>query len=149
MSSIYGPHRAKKKLSDGSTVDLSGYVKKTGTRMTGRINMGNKKITDLQDPTDPQDAATAQFVSNYATHLNDIKLDKTGGSLTGDLSMSSNKITNLADPTNNKDGVTKEYVDAQVRHEHDVALHAIGRYIVIPNEEDGTKSYSPSELKKT
>ncbi len=28
-----------------------------------------------------------------------------------------------------------------IQHEHDVALHNVGRYIVMPNEEDGTKTY--------
>ena len=28
-----------------------------------------------------------------------------------------------------------------IQHEHDVALHNVGRYIVLPNEEDGTKTY--------
>ena len=56
--------------SGSSSVDLCGYVKKTGARMAGRINMGNKTITDLADPTNPQDAATAQYVADFATHLN-------------------------------------------------------------------------------
>ncbi len=35
----------------------------------------------------------------------------------------------------------KKYVDSLIQHEHDVALHNVGRYIVMPNEEDGTKTY--------
>ena len=44
--SIYGPESPKisKENFDGSNADLSAYVKKTGARMTGRINMGNKQI---------------------------------------------------------------------------------------------------------
>ena len=58
------------------------------------------------------------------------------------------KITRVGDPTDNKDAVTKEYVDAQIQHEHEVALHAVGRYIVLPNEEDGTKTYFSVRAKK-
>ena len=141
--SIYGSSRKKttSTTTAAGDVDLSEYVKKTGTRMTGRINMGDKKITNLADPTDEQDAATARYVSNYASHLNDIKLDKAGGTLTGEISMSGSKITNVEVPTENNDAATKAYVDSLVQHEHDVSLHNVGRYIVMPDEEDGTKTY--------
>ena len=96
--SIFGPEipsvsGGENNSSNIEGLDLSAYVRKAGARMTGRINMGNKKITDLADPTEPQDAATAMYVGNYATHLNNIKLDKSGGALTGDLAMNGNKIT--------------------------------------------------------
>lgn len=145
--SIYGPTRTVVSNVEAPTVDDSAFVRKTGTRMTGRINMGNKKIVNLADPTDEQDAATARYVSNYVSYLNNIKLDKSGGTLTGSLDMSGEKITRLGDPTDNKDAATKEYVDAVIQHEHDVALHAVGRYIVFPNE-DGTKSYVSVRAKK-
>ena len=61
--------------------------------------------------------------------------------MTGPLDMSGEKITGVGDPTDNKDAVTKEYVDAQIQHEHDISLHAVGRYIVLPNKKDGTKKY--------
>ena len=150
--SIFGPEILTDTIgkNDGGSVeglDLSVYVKKTGVRMTGRINMGNKKITDLADPTDPQDAATAMYVGNYAMHLNNIKLDKSGGALTGDLVMSGNKITDLENPTEDKDAVPKEYVDALVQCEKEVALHAVGRYIVQHNK-DNTKTYFSMRAKK-
>ena len=44
--------------------------------------------------------------------------------------------------------MTKEYVDALIQHEHEVALHAVGRYIVLPNKEDGTKTYFSVRAKK-
>ena len=109
--------------------------------MTGRINMGNKIITD---PTDPQDTASARYVGNYATHLNNIKLNTSGGALTGDLAMSGNKITDLGNPTEDKDAVPKDYVDRLI---HKVALHAVGRYIEQHNE-DNTKTYFSGRTKK-
>ena len=139
--SIYGPTRkTSTQNAEAPTVDHSVYVRKTGARMTGRINMGGKKITSLAEPTEDQDAATARYVSQYVSHLNNVKVSKDGDTMTGSLDMSGEKITRVGDPTDNKDVVTKEYVDAQIQHEHELALHAIGRYIVLPNE-DGTKTY--------
>ena len=139
--SIYGPTRKTSTQNvEASTVDHSVYVRKTGARMTGRINMGGKKITSLAEPTEDQDAATARYVSQYVSHLNNVKVSKGGDTMTGPLDMSGEKITRVGDPTNNKDAVTKEYVDALIQHEHEVALHAVGRYIVFPKE-DGTKQY--------
>ena len=147
--SIYGPTKKTSTQNvEASTVDHSAYVRKTGARMTGRINMGGKKITSLAEPTEDQDAATARYVSQYVSHLNNVKVSKGGDTMTGPLDMSGEKITRVGDPTDNKDAVTKEYVDAQIQHEHEVALHAVGRYIVLPNEEDGTKTYFSVRAKK-
>ena len=45
------------------TVDLDGrFLELAGGTMTGEINMGSDKITNLLDPTDPQDAATRAYV---------------------------------------------------------------------------------------
>ena len=93
-----------------SLVDLSDYVKKSGARMTGRINMGNKRITDLAQPTSQQDAATVKYVSDVTSLLANAKLDKSGGTLTGDLALSRNKITDLGNPTRPQDAATMQYV---------------------------------------
>ena len=147
--SIYGPTKKTSTQNvESSTIDHSAYVRKTGARMTGRINMGGKKITSLAEPTEDQDAATARYVSQYVSHLNNVKVSKDGDTMTGPLDMSGEKITRVGDPTDNKDAVTKEYVDALIQHEHEVALHAVGRYIVFPKEEDGTKTYFSVRAKK-
>ena len=149
----------KTSTQNADTVGHSAYVRKTGARMTGRINMGGKKITSLVEPTEIADAVTKGYADRFHQYLNDRKLDKSGGTLTGSLDMSGEKITRIGSPTDNKDAVTKEYVDnkdavtkeyvdAQIQHEHDVALHAVGRYIVLPNEEDGTKTYFSVRAKK-
>ena len=145
--SIYGPTR-KTSTQNVDTIDHSVYVRKTGARMTGRINMGGKKITSLAEPTEDQDAATARYVSQYVSHLNNVKVSKDGDTMTGPLDMSGEKITRVGDPTDNKDAVTKEYVDSLIQHEHELALHAVGRYIVLPNKKDGTKTYFSVRAKK-
>ena len=147
--SIYGPTRKTSTQNvEAPTVDHSAYVRKTGARMTGRINMGGKKIVELAEPTEDQDAAMARYVSQYVSHLNNVKVSKDGDTMTGSLDMSGEKITRVGDPTDNKDAVPKEYVDALIQHEHEIALHAAGRYIVLPTEEDGTKTYFSVRAKK-
>lgn len=47
------------------TQDLDGrYLELAGGTMTGEINMGSDKITNLLDPTNAQDAATKAYVDN-------------------------------------------------------------------------------------
>ena len=47
------------------TQDLDGrYLELAGGTMTGEINMGSDKITNLLDPTNDQDAATKAYVDN-------------------------------------------------------------------------------------
>ena len=83
---IYGPTRKTSTQNvEASTIDHSVYVRKTGSRMTGRINMGGKKITSLAEPTEDQDAATARYVSQYVSHLNNVKVSKDGDTMTGPL----------------------------------------------------------------
>ena len=86
-----------------------------------------------------QDAASARYVANFVTHLNNIKLDKSGGALTGPLDMSQQKITNVGTPTDAKDVLPKEYVDALRTLINLISVDAIGKYIytVLP---DGSKN---------
>ena len=76
---------------------------KTGGLMHANIDRTGHQVVNLGDPVHGQDAATMQYVSNYATYLNNTKVDWTGGTMTGDLSMGSFKITNVGDPGNDKD----------------------------------------------
>ena len=50
----------------GPTIDLSGYLEKSGGTMTGAINMGSNKITNLATPTADADAATKKYVDDTA-----------------------------------------------------------------------------------
>ena len=147
--SIYGPTRKTSTQNvEASTIDHSVYVRKTGARMTGRINMGGKKITSLPEPTEISDAVTKGYADRFNQYLHGRKLDKSGDTMTGPLDMRGEKITRVGDPTDNKDAVTKEYVDSLIQHEHDISLHALGRYIVLPNKKDGTKKYFSVRAKK-
>ena len=84
--SIYGPIDEDKSYS---TVDLTQNY----------LDMGGNQIINLAHPRTRTDAATAGYVGNYVSHLQNAKVDWVGGTMTGDLSMGDNKITNVGTPS--------------------------------------------------
>ena len=144
---IYGP--TSEKFQEGNEqVDLSFYAKKpdvllkAGGLMNGNIDMNEHQIVNLRDPVNGQDAATMQYVNNFATYLQNNKVDYSGGTMTGILDMGDNKITGVADPENENDVVNKKYVDS-VR---DLDFDIIGRYLVISTS--SAKNYVSIRTKK-
>ena len=115
--SIYGPTSTESQHAEGEQVDHSVYAKKpdvllkAGGLMHGNIDITGHQVVNLGDPVHGQDAATMQYVSNFATYLNNTKVDWTGGTMTGLLNMGSFKFTNVGDPENDTDVVNKKYVD--------------------------------------
>ena len=71
--SIYGP-TLETNQEENEQVDHSVYAKKpdvllkTGGLMHGNIDMTGHQLVNLGDPVNGQDAATMQYVSNYATY---------------------------------------------------------------------------------
>ena len=150
--SIYGPTESQQaQQAEGEQGDHSMFAKKpdvllkAGGLMHGNIDMTGHQVVNLGDPVYGQDAATMRYVDNYATYLNNNKVNWTGGTMTGLLNMGSFKITNVGDPENDTDVVNKKYVDTFLEHhEHD--LDVIGRYLVI--SKNGDKSYVSLRTKK-
>ena len=145
--SIYGPtstesqqaqHAEREQGDHSMCAKKPDVLLKAGGLMHGNIDMTGHKVVNLGDPTYGQDAATMRYVDNYATYLNNNKVNWTGGTMTGLLNMGSFKITNVGDPENDTDVVNKKYVDTFLEHhEHD--LDVIGRYLVI--SKNGDKNY--------
>ena len=81
-----------------------------GGTMKGPINMGGKKVTNLETPTNPTDVATKFFVEKETQKC--LSLD--GGTMTGQIDMGGGKITNLGDPTDDKDAVNMKFVNAMI-----------------------------------
>ena len=85
------------------TTALSTKLPLTGGTMTGNIDMGGYKATNLATPTVSTDAAS----KGYA----DTKLPLAGGTMSGAIAMGTSTITGMGDPTSAQDAATKNYVD--------------------------------------
>jgi len=91
-------------LNDDATF-YDKVVLKTGSTMTGTLDMGAQKITTTYTPTNGVDLTTKTYTD--ATFLKLV-----GGTMTGGITMGSNVITATYTPTNTGDLTTKTYVDS-------------------------------------
>ena len=89
-----------------ATEELNKKLPYSGGTMTGNLNMGGKKITNLATPTDNTDAVTKAYA--------DTMLPKSGGVMSGAIAMDGSKITGLGTPTDDTDAVTKAYADTML-----------------------------------
>ena len=79
--------------------------------MTGNLNMSQKKIVNLANPTGRNDATGKGYVDRL--FLDALRLDGSS-KMTGNLDMSLNKIINCGQPTGARDVTNKAYVDSEV-----------------------------------
>lgn len=107
-------------LPDANT--LKQYLKLTGGTMTGNITMSSRStVTGLPTPTNPEDAASKNYVDQQLSQNLAQYLKLTGGTMTGNVNMSGNRITGLnITPTQQSEAVCKKYVDGK---------YVIGTYI--------------------
>jgi len=71
---------------DGFAAGLSNTITKDGqTIITQNIPWNSKRITGLQDPVNPQDAATKASVEALTTALGNTKVNRAGDTMTGAL----------------------------------------------------------------
>ena len=91
------------------------FLQLAGGTMTGAIDMGTNLITNVVDPTNPQEAATKNYVDVEIVALNlggtGPFLQLAGGTMTGAIDMGASAITNLLDPVNPQDAVTLDYAE--------------------------------------
>ena len=97
---------ANKKYVDDSKVDGSVFLKLDGTRqMTGNLDMNNKRIFNLPNPTGSKQPIPLAYGDLAYLHVDG------SNTMTNHLNMNNKKIINLVTPTNNTDAVPKKYVD--------------------------------------
>ena len=105
---------------------LQTKVNKIGDTLSGNLNVGGNKITNLTDPISDNDAANKGFVDSrvkqesintklYVDTLHATKLDK---NITENLNMNGFSITNVKTPISTHDVVSKLYVQmTTVKHD--------------------------------
>lgn len=87
------------------------YQGDEATSWSQTVGLVQDAVTILQNPTEPQNAATKSYVDTQ----DDLRVLKAGDTMSGDLLMSNNSIKFLQDPTEPQDAVTKNYVDSHSR----------------------------------
>lgn len=117
-------------LTDTRKLSLSG-----GT-MTGPINMGSQKITNIGNPTDNNDVANKIFVDTafqelegeLATSLAGY-LPLKGGTMSGVLDMGGHYIQNIETPQTDDEAANKGYVDGQVEGLQSTVTSSLNNYL--------------------
>ena len=73
----------------------------------GNFDIDSKRLTEVADPIDKNDAATKEYVDNNLSAIDLSSYLKRDGkrSMTGDLNMNNHKISDLEDATNDNDAV--------------------------------------------
>ena len=96
------------------------YLPRNGTApMLNDLNMDNKQIIHLLQPTSDTDAANKKCVEDNKVDASKYLKNDGTNKMTGDLNMDNHKIRNLNDElTSGIDGVNKNYVDSVVSHSH-------------------------------
>ncbi len=114
-------HAATKDYVDSVAAGVGGSVddkvSKSGDTMSGILNMGGNRITNVGSPSGSSDVATKGYVDsgvNSAISTANNRVLRTGDTMTGTLSMNGNRITNVGAPTQNHHVATKGYVDTAV-----------------------------------
>jgi len=99
-------------VSDGTnwTSSSSTLITALGAQAQA-LNMNSHKVTNVTDPTNPQDAATMAYVTSQTSG---VFLPLTGGTMSGIINMGNNKITNLTNPSASQDAVTLNYLSTQL-----------------------------------
>lgn len=94
------------------------FLKKSGGTLSGAIDMGSNRITNVGTPENDTDAANKKFVADQIEEaaFGDIDLSnylqKSGDTMSGEIAMGGNKITGLGTPTDDADAATKAYADS-------------------------------------
>ena len=109
INSVNGEEReAYFKTSVWSTWVMSSKVSKSGDTMTGDLNMGSHKITNLFFPTATLDAVNKNYVDGISAGL--LRLDGSNAMI-ATLNVGGNVVSSFANPVNASDAATKSYAD--------------------------------------
>ena len=96
--------------------ELTKYLPKAGGIMSGSIDMGGKRILNVDTPSINNDAATKGYVDNAIADITPVDkyLPLSGGTMSGFINMGNNPISNVPLPTGDFYVANKRYVDNAV-----------------------------------
>ena len=104
-------------ISKITTVDTNQFVLKSGSTMTGDLNMNNYSIKNVKnDLSDDTTAVPRSYVDSFINSAIHNPLD-------GDLYANNHQIKNLKTPSEDNDAVTKKYFEDQLLQSHLLPSH--------------------------
>ena len=104
-------------ISKITTVDTNQFVLKSGSTMTGDLNMNNHLITNVKiNLSDDTTAVPRSYVDSFVNSVIHNPLD-------GDLNANNHQIKNLKTPSEDNDAVTKKYFEDQLLQSHLLPSH--------------------------
>lgn len=100
LGNLTGPDSGKIMVWSGTewvarSVADSNALPLTGGSMSGAINMGASRITNLGAPSGTGDATNKFYVDTVVGNQGALKLPLTGGTMSGDIAMGGNDISNV------------------------------------------------------
>ena len=107
------------RMSDTKTKDTgvsltyinNNYIRSGGiSEITGNLNMASHTTENLENPTNPKDAVTKEYVDSGGVDSPFLK-ENDNYKATHTINMAYNKLVNLQKPIKPYDAVTKDYVD--------------------------------------
>ena len=93
MSRYIGTGSKKIETSNTQSIDTSNFLLKTGSSMSGELDMGRNKITSLKTPTADADASTKKYVDDEVSEPNVINTGYTTSSHNDTITVSGSSIT--------------------------------------------------------
>ena len=134
-----------KEYMDANTLSQSeadAKYEKKGTSTGGSLlpiaqdlSLNNHKITQLKDPTNPQDASTKAYVDSKPKGMtkataDTLYLGKGGGQFQGNIHfLNGGRISHLAKPLNATEAASKSYVDSKLPKSGLTRFTADNRYL--------------------
>ena len=118
----FGSSAVNKNYVDGeiskiTTVDTNQFVLKSGSTMTGDLNMNNYSIKNVGiNLSDDTTAVPRSYVDSFVNSVIHNPLD-------GDLYANNHQIKNLKTPSEDNDAVTKKYFEDQLLQSHLLPSH--------------------------
>ena len=129
-------------ISKITTVDTNQFVLKSGSTMTGDLNMNNYSIKNVKnDLSDDTTAVPRSYVDSFINSAIHNPLD-------GDLYANNHQIKNLKSPSEDNDAVTKKYFEDQLLQSHLLPSHKVNafKYLLDSDESSSERRITINDI---